>query len=86
MPFIRFNLWLDTSQHGSPHQFKDAGVVADNLRGIHNEMMLRCQEELRTQEVLRVPTGKNPEDSNLGAWRPCSVSSSTYPSVMIGVC
>jgi hypothetical protein len=29
------------------------------------EVPLRCQQELHAQGVLGVPTGKNPEDSNL---------------------
>jgi hypothetical protein len=39
------------------------------------------------QGFLDFPTGKNPEDSKTlsGAWRPRNGSSSTYPSVMIGV-
>jgi hypothetical protein len=36
---MRFNLRLDTSHHGPPHPFKDAGVVADSLTGIHNAMV-----------------------------------------------
>jgi hypothetical protein len=37
-----------------------------------------------TQGLRGVPTGQNPEDSNV-AWRPCSGSSSPYPSAMTGV-
>jgi hypothetical protein len=60
---MRFNARLDTSHHGPPHLSKDAGVVADSLTGIHSGMV-KCQQELHTQGVLAVPTGKNPEDSN----------------------
>jgi hypothetical protein len=47
-------------------------------------MPLRCQQELHTEGFLGVPTGKNPEDSNLASVGSRSGSSSTYPSVMIG--
>jgi hypothetical protein len=30
MSSMRFNARLDTSHHGPPHPFKDAGVVADS--------------------------------------------------------
>jgi hypothetical protein len=33
---IRFSTRLDLSHHGPPHPFRDAGVVADVLAGIHN--------------------------------------------------
>jgi hypothetical protein len=63
---MRFNAPLYTSHHGPRHPFKDAGVVADILTGIHNAMVsevpLRCQQELHTQRLLGVPGGKNPED------------------------
>jgi hypothetical protein len=39
MSSMMFNAHLDTSNHGPPHPFKDAVVVADNLTGIHNEIM-----------------------------------------------
>jgi hypothetical protein len=38
MSSIRFNARLDASLHGRPHPFRDAGVVADSLTGIHNVM------------------------------------------------
>jgi hypothetical protein len=47
-------------------------------------MPLRCQQELHTQEILGVLTGKNPDDSNLTSVVPCSVFSSTSPSVTTG--
>jgi hypothetical protein len=31
------------------------------------EVPLHCQQELHTQRVSRVPTGKNPDDSNLAS-------------------
>jgi hypothetical protein len=52
---------VDTSHHGPPHPFKDAGVVADILTGIHN-----ATEAAYTRD-LGVPTGKHPEDSNLAS-------------------
>jgi hypothetical protein len=36
---MRFNERLETSHHGPPHPFKDAGEVADSLTGIHNAMV-----------------------------------------------
>jgi hypothetical protein len=66
MSSMRFNASLDASHHGPPHPYKDAGVVADSLTGIHNAPV-KCQQELHTQGVLVVPTGKNPEDSNLAS-------------------
>jgi hypothetical protein len=65
----RFNAHLNTSHHGQPHPFKDAGVVADSLTGIHNAMVkyLFVVNELHTQGFLGVPTGKNPDDSNLAS-------------------
>jgi hypothetical protein len=33
---MKFNARLDTSHHGPSHPFKDAGVVAVSLTGIHN--------------------------------------------------
>jgi hypothetical protein len=56
MPSMRFNARLDTSHHGPPHPFKDAGVVADSLTGIHSAMV-KCQQELHTQGYLGVPIG-----------------------------
>jgi hypothetical protein len=39
MSSMRFNALLDMSHHGPPHPFKDAGVVADSLTGIHNAVV-----------------------------------------------
>jgi hypothetical protein len=41
MFYMMFNARLDSSHHGPPHPFKDAGVVADSLTGIHNAI-LKC--------------------------------------------
>jgi hypothetical protein len=41
MSSMRFNALLDTSHHGPPHPFKDAGIVADSLIGIH-VAMVKC--------------------------------------------
>jgi hypothetical protein len=79
---MRFNARLDASHHGPPHPSKDAGAVADSLTGIHSAMV-KCQQELLTQEYLDVPTGKTLRIQIRRAWRPCSGSSSTYPPVMI---
>jgi hypothetical protein len=38
MSSMGFNSRLGKSHHGPPHPFKDAGVVADSLTGIHNAM------------------------------------------------
>jgi hypothetical protein len=39
MASMRFNARLDTSHHVPPHPSKDAGAVADSLRGIHSAMV-----------------------------------------------
>jgi hypothetical protein len=69
MSSTRFNARLDTSHHGPPHPFKDAGVVADSLTGIHNAMVkcLFIVNRICIHGFLGVPTGKNPEDSNLAS-------------------
>jgi hypothetical protein len=36
MSSVKFNVHLKTSDHGLPHPFKDVGVVADSLTGIHS--------------------------------------------------
>jgi hypothetical protein len=41
MASTRFSAHLDTSHHGPPYTFKDAGVVADILKGIRN-LMVKC--------------------------------------------
>jgi hypothetical protein len=62
---MRFSAYL---LHGVLHLFKDARVVAGGLNRHQQcdvEGPLRCQQEVHTQRFLGVPTGKNPEDSNL---------------------
>jgi hypothetical protein len=39
MSFMKFNALLETSYHGPPHPFKDAGVIAVSLTGIYNAMV-----------------------------------------------
>jgi hypothetical protein len=36
---MRFSAPLNTYHIGPPHQFEDAGAVADSLTGIHNAMV-----------------------------------------------
>jgi hypothetical protein len=59
MSSMRFNARLDTSHYGPSYPFKDAGVVADSLTGIHphcdGEVPPRCQEELHLQVFSGVP-------------------------------
>jgi hypothetical protein len=67
MSSIRFSARLDTSHHGPPHPLKDVGVVADSLTGIPNAKV-KCLFFVNRSCIhkgLCVPTGKNPEDSNL---------------------
>jgi hypothetical protein len=67
MSSMRFNARLDTSHHGPPHPFNDAGAVADRSTGIHSAMV-KCLFAVNRSCIHRgflgVPTGKNPEDSN----------------------
>jgi hypothetical protein len=67
MSSMRFNARLDTSHHGPPYQFKDAGVVADSLTGIHSAMVkcLLAVNRSCTPKGFYVSRGKNVEDSNL---------------------
>jgi hypothetical protein len=55
MSSMRLNARLDTSHHGPPHPFKDVGVVADSLIGIHNALV-KC--------LFVVNRSANPEDSS----------------------
>jgi hypothetical protein len=65
---MRFNARLNTSHHGPLHIVKVTQVVADSLTGYNaqynGDIPLHCHQELNTQVILGVPTGKNPEDSN----------------------
>jgi hypothetical protein len=81
MSSMRFSARLDTSNHGPSHPCKDAGAVSCGLTFFKNAMVksLRCQQESHSG----VPTGKIQRIQMWrGAWRPCSGSSSAYPSVM----
>jgi hypothetical protein len=55
---MRFDVSLDTSHHGPPHQFKDAGAVADSLTAIHSEVPLRFQQELHKHKVSEFQKAK----------------------------
>jgi hypothetical protein len=59
MSSMTCNARLDTMHHRWPHPFKDAGVFADTVIG-DGEVPFRCQHGLHTQEILGLPTGKNP--------------------------
>jgi hypothetical protein len=88
MSSMRFNAHLDTSHHGSPHPYKDAGAVADSLTRIHNAMV-KCLFVVNRSCIHKglhlFPQVKIQGIQTWRAWRPCSRSSSTYPSVMRGV-
>jgi hypothetical protein len=64
---MRFNAHPDTSHYRPQHPFKDAGIVADTLTGIQNAPVkcLLLSTGAAHTSVSGVPTGKNPEDSNL---------------------
>jgi hypothetical protein len=88
MSSMRLNARLDTSHHGQPHPFEDAGVVADSLTGNHNSMS-KCLFVINRSFSgmgIQVPPPVNIQRIQIWrAWKSCSGSSSTYPSVMIGV-
>jgi hypothetical protein len=66
MTSMRFDAHLDTSHHGPPHPYRDAGAVADNLTGIHNAMCLfAVNRSCIHKGFLDVLTGKIPDDANL---------------------
>jgi hypothetical protein len=69
MSSVRFNARLDTSHHGPPLPFKNAGGVADVLTGIHNATVkcLFIVNRSCMHRLLGVPAGTNPEDSNLAS-------------------
>jgi hypothetical protein len=66
---VRFNARLDTSHHGptaaSVQRCRGGCGWSDRHPQCDGEVPLRCQQELHTQGVLGVSTGKNPEGSNL---------------------
>jgi hypothetical protein len=39
MSSMGFSARLDTSQHGPPYPFRDAGIDVDSLAGIHTAMV-----------------------------------------------
>jgi hypothetical protein len=57
------------------------GSYGQSGRHARWDVPLHCQQERHTKGCLEVPTGKNPEDSNLAD----SGTSSTFPLVTIGV-
>jgi hypothetical protein len=74
---MRFSARLDTSYHGPLRPLKNAGIVVDSFfivsrSCIHEGIWVSSQVKIQRIQVRR-------------AWRPCSGSSSTYLSVMIGV-
>jgi hypothetical protein len=84
----RFNECLNTSNHGPPHLFKDARVAVDSPTGIH-DVMVKClfvdNRSCMHKGFQVSPQVKIQRIQIWRVWRPCSGSSSTYPSVMIGV-
>jgi hypothetical protein len=81
---VRFKARLDMSHHGQPHPFRNAGVVADSLTGIHNAVV-KCLFFFN-KGFLGAPTGRIQKIQIWrGAWRPCSGSFCTSPSVMTAV-
>jgi hypothetical protein len=84
MSSMRFNARLDTSHRGPPHPFTDAGAVADSLTGIHSAMCLFVVNRTCIHKGLQVSPQVNIQRMQVRrAWRPCSGSSSTYPSRML---
>lgn len=65
--FMIVSVGLDTSHHGPADASEDASVVRDSVTGIHNAKVKCLFVVIRswTHESLRVPTYKNPYDSNL---------------------
>jgi hypothetical protein len=88
MPSMRFNARLDTSHPGRPHPSEDARVVADSLIGI-DSATVKCLFVVN-RSCIHKGFQVSPQVTIQGiqiwrAWRPCSGSSSTCPSVMICV-
>jgi hypothetical protein len=84
MSSARFSARLDTSHHGPPRLFKDAEVVADSLTGIHKCHFV-VNRSCRHKGFYVSPQVKIQRIQIWRAWRPCSGSSSTYPSVLISI-
>jgi hypothetical protein len=83
---MRFSAHLDIFLHGLLHLFKDAGVVAGGLTGIHNAVVkcLFVVSRSCIHRFLCVPTGNNAEDSNLVSMKAMQWVLLYLPLVMIG--
>jgi hypothetical protein len=88
MSSMRFTAQLDKPHHGPPHPLTDIGVVADTLTGIQNAVVkcLFVVNRSCIRKGIQVPPQVKIQRIQIRqAWRPCSGSSSTYPSVKKGV-
>jgi hypothetical protein len=85
MSSMRFNARLDTSHHGPPHPFKDAGEVVDSLTGVHTAMVkwLFVNRSCIHNGFLVFPEVKIQKIQTWRAWRPCTGSSSNSLLVML---
>jgi hypothetical protein len=83
MSYMRFSAGSKHLNHGTPHPLRDAEIVADSLRGIHNVTVKFLF--IANRNSIGVSTGTNPEDLNLESVEVIQWASSTYPSVLIGV-
>jgi hypothetical protein len=61
MPSMRFNACLDSSHHGPPHLFRDAGA---SVRHPQCDMPLCFQQKPHIEGCLGVVIGANREDSS----------------------
>jgi hypothetical protein len=79
MSSMIFIACLGTSHYGLLHLFKDAGVVACSLTGIHS-VMVKClfivyrSWSCMHRGFLGVSTGKNSNDSNLLSTEPMQLA------------
>jgi hypothetical protein len=83
MSSMRFNARLDTSHHGPPHPYKEAGAIAagatvKSLSVVNRSCILKSVQVSPEVKIQRIQIWR-------GAWRPCSGSSSTCPSGMTAV-
>jgi hypothetical protein len=64
-----FNACLNMSHHGPLHPVKrcQRSCRQSDRHPQCNEVPLHCQQELHAQGFLGIPTGRNPEDSNLAS-------------------
>jgi hypothetical protein len=80
---MRFNARLDMSHHEAPHPFKHAEIGVERVVWQESGGRWWSTCSLLAGAAYRMDIcvfiGKNP------AWRPCSGTSCTHPSVMIGV-